>query len=68
MKCIRGCGLQTCEKLREFQSIQSKIGKMGMRKIREIPGEPCVLDVSQRNATLKNYANFRVGYDCLTDD
>ena len=68
MKCIRGCGLQTREKTREFQSIQSKIEKIGMRKTREMQGEPCVLDISQQNATLKKRANFRVGYDYLKDD
>ena len=68
MKCIRGCGFQNREKTREFQSIQSKIRKIGMRKTHEIQGEPCILDISQQNATLKKCANFRVAYSYLKDD
>ena len=68
MKCVHRCGFQNREKTREFQSIQSKIRKMGMRKTREGRGEPCILDISQQNATLKKRANFRVAYDSLKDD
>ena len=68
MKYISGYGLENCEKTREFQSIQSKIRKIGMRKTRKGRGEPCILDISQQNATLKKRANFRVAYDSLKDD
>ena len=68
MKCVHRCGFQNREKTREFQSIQSKIRKMGMRKTHEIQGGPCVLDIFQQNATLKKCANFRVAYDSLKDD
>ena len=40
MKCVHRCGFQNREKTREFQSIQSKIRKMGMRKTHEIQGGP----------------------------
>ena len=68
MKCVHRCGFQNREKTREFQSIQSKSRKMGMRKTHKIQGGPCVLDISQQNATLKKCANFRVAYDSLKDD
>ena len=31
-----------------------------MRKTRKTQGDPCVLGVSEKNATLKTHANFRV--------
>ena len=48
------------EKTREFQSIQSKIGKMSTGKTRENRGGTCFLGISEQNATLKKCENFRV--------